>query len=98
MTEPRGNGPIGPEDELAALAGLDLEIGRPRGTYFVMTRCAGDDTGYVKDLIASRGVAAIPGSAFYYNGRAGPGRGLVRFAFCKPVSYTHLTLPTICSV
>ena len=48
-----------------------------------MTRCAGDDTAYVKDLIASRGVAAIPGSAFYYDGRTGPGRGLVRFAFCK---------------
>jgi aspartate/methionine/tyrosine aminotransferase len=28
-------------------------------------------------------VAAIPGSAFYYDGRTGPGRGLVRFAFCK---------------
>jgi N-succinyldiaminopimelate aminotransferase len=68
---------------LAALAELDLEIGKPRGTYFVMTRCAGDDTAYVKDLIASRGVAAIPGSAFYYDGRTGPGRGLVRFAFCK---------------
>lgn len=68
---------------LDALAGLDLEVGRPRGTYFVMTRCAGDDTAYVRDLIASRGVAAIPGSAFYYDGRAGPGRGLVRFAFCK---------------
>ena len=68
---------------LAALAGLDLEIGRPRGTYFVMTRCAGDDTAYVKDLIAARRVAAIPGSAFYYDGRTGPGRGLVRFAFCK---------------
>ena len=68
---------------LAALAGLDLEVGRPRGTYFVMTRCSGDDTAYVKDLIASRGVAAIPGSSFYYDGRTGPGRGLVRFAFCK---------------
>jgi aspartate/methionine/tyrosine aminotransferase len=68
---------------LAALDGLDLEIGRPRGTYFVMTRCAGDDTAYVKDLIAERGVAAIPGSSFYYDGRSGPGRGLVRFAFCK---------------
>jgi N-succinyldiaminopimelate aminotransferase len=68
---------------LAALAGLDLEVVRPRGTYFVMTRCAGDDTAYVKDLIATRRVAAIPGSAFYYDGRTGPGRGLVRFAFCK---------------
>jgi N-succinyldiaminopimelate aminotransferase len=68
---------------LGALAELDLEIGRPRGTYFVMTRCAGDDTAYVKDLIAARGVAAIPASTFYYDGRTGPGRGLVRFAFCK---------------
>jgi aspartate/methionine/tyrosine aminotransferase len=68
---------------LDGLAGLDLEIGRPRGTYFVMTRCEGDDTAYVKDLIARKRVAAIPGSAFYYDGRTGPGRGLVRFAFCK---------------
>jgi N-succinyldiaminopimelate aminotransferase len=68
---------------LAALDGLDLEIGRPAGTYFVMTRCAGDDVDYVRDLIATRRVAAIPGSAFYYDGRTGPGRGLVRFAFCK---------------
>lgn len=68
---------------LEALDGLDLEVGRPQGTYFVMTRCAGDDTAYVRDLIADRGVAAIPASAFYYDGRSGPGRGLVRFAFCK---------------
>jgi len=68
---------------LAALEGLDLEIGRPAGTYFVMTRYDGDDVGYVSDLIATRQVAAIPGSAFYYDGRTGPGRGLVRFAFCK---------------
>jgi aspartate/methionine/tyrosine aminotransferase len=68
---------------LDAVGGLELEIGRPRGTYFVMTRCAGDDNAYVKELIARRRVAAIPGSAFYYDGRTGPGRGLVRFAFCK---------------
>ena len=68
---------------LGALDGLDLEIGRPAGTYFVMTRAAGDDTAYVRDLIATRGVAAIPASAFYYDGRERPGRGLVRFAFCK---------------
>jgi aspartate/methionine/tyrosine aminotransferase len=61
----------------------DLELATPAGAYFVMTRCAGDDTAYVRDLIAERGVAAIPGSSFYYDGRTGPGRGLVRFAFCK---------------
>jgi N-succinyldiaminopimelate aminotransferase len=74
---------------LDALGGLDLEIGTPRGTYFVMTRPGGDDTAYVRALIAERGVAAIPGSAFYYDGREGPGRGLVRFAFCKRASTMH---------
>lgn len=68
---------------VGSLGGLGLEIGTPRGTYFVMTRCEGDDVAYVRDLIARRRVAAIPGSAFYYDGRSGPGRGLVRFAFCK---------------
>ena len=68
---------------LGGLGSLELEVGRPRGTYFVMTRCAGDDTAYVRDLIATRGVAAIPASSFYYDGRTGPGRGLVRFTFCK---------------
>ncbi len=42
-----------------AVRGLDLEVGRPQGTYFVMTRCAEDDTAYVRRLIAERGVAAL---------------------------------------
>lgn len=68
---------------LHALAGTGLEVSRPAGTYFVMTRCDGDDVAYVRELIAGRGVAAIPASAFYSAGRPGAGRGLVRFVFCK---------------
>ena len=66
---------------LKALRGTELEVGTPQGTYFVMTRCAGDDMAYVQDLIAERRVAAIPASAFF--SEPASGRGLVRFAFCK---------------
>ena len=53
----------------------------PQGTYFVMTRCEGDDVAYVRDLIAGRRVAAIPASVFFSD--PDRGRGLVRFVFCK---------------
>lgn len=63
------------------LRGTELEVSTPEGTYFAMTRCAGDDVAYVRDLIAERRVAAIPASAFFAD--PARGRGLVRFAFCK---------------
>ena len=63
------------------LRGTDLEVSTPQGTYFVMTRCAGDDVAYVRDLIAGRRVAAIPASVFFSD--PARGRGLVRFVFCK---------------
>jgi aspartate/methionine/tyrosine aminotransferase len=66
---------------LKDLQATDLEIGRPEGTYFLMTRCEGDDVAYVQELIAERGVAAIPASVFFAD--PARGRGLVRFAFCK---------------
>jgi N-succinyldiaminopimelate aminotransferase len=66
---------------LKDLQATDLEIVRPEGTYFLMTRCDGDDVGYVRDLITRRGVAAIPASVFFSD--PARGRGLVRFAFCK---------------
>ena len=74
---------------LDALKQTDLTVSRPEGTYFVMTRCSddgrpGDDLAYVRRLIAERGVAAIPASAFYAD--PARGRGLVRFAFCKRTS------------
>ena len=68
---------------LKHLEGTDLEVSRPPGTYFVITRCEGDDVAYVQDLIATKGVAAIPASVFF--SRPERGRGLVRFAFCKRV-------------
>lgn len=68
---------------LDGLRGTDLEVSRPQGTYFVMTRCGGDDVAYVRELIEDRGVAAIPASVFY--SEPARGRGLVRFAFCKRV-------------
>jgi N-succinyldiaminopimelate aminotransferase len=66
---------------LRCLEGTGLEISRPLGTYFVMTRCGGDDVAFVEDLITRVGVAAIPASVFYHDRALG--RGLVRFAFCK---------------
>ena len=48
-----------------------------------MTRCDGDDVAFVRDLIAGRRVAAIPGLGFFAD--PARGRGLVRFAFCKRV-------------
>jgi aspartate/methionine/tyrosine aminotransferase len=66
---------------LKGLRGTELEVSTPQGTYFVMTRCDGDDVAYVRELIAGRRVAAIPASAFFSEPERG--RGLVRFAFCK---------------
>lgn len=68
---------------LDALKQTDLTVTVPDATYFVMTKCAGDDVEYVRRLIAERGVAAIPASAFFAD--PARGRGLVRFAFCKQV-------------
>ncbi|MEN3359337.1 MAG: N-succinyldiaminopimelate aminotransferase [Mycobacteriales bacterium] len=59
----------------------DLELTRPEGAYFVMTRCAGDELEFCRELIDRAGVAAIPASAFF--AEPATGRGLVRFAFCK---------------
>jgi len=66
---------------LKHLRGTGLEVSTPQGTYFVMTRCDGDDVAYVRDLIAEHRVAAIPASVFFSDPASG--RGLVRFAFCK---------------
>jgi N-succinyldiaminopimelate aminotransferase len=69
------------------LGKTDLELARPQGAYFVMTRCAGDEVAYCRDLVSRAGVAAIPASAFYADPASG--RGLVRFAFCKQLSTLH---------
>lgn len=58
---------------------------RPRGAYYIMTDISGfgfsDDFAFVKHLVQEIGVAAVPGSSFYRDTRAGVQQ--VRFTFCK---------------
>jgi N-succinyldiaminopimelate aminotransferase len=72
---------------LGYLEKTGLELSRPEGGYFVMTRCPDDDVAWCEALIQNAGVAAIPGSAFYHH--QSYGAGLVRFAFCKRVATLH---------
>lgn len=72
---------------LGYLRRTELTVAVPRGGYFIMAQCPGDDVAWCEELAARVGVAAIPGSAFYHD-RSG-GRDLVRFAFCKQVSTLH---------
>jgi aspartate/methionine/tyrosine aminotransferase len=57
----------------------------PRGAYYVMTDISGfgfaSDIEFTKYLVKEIGVAAVPGSSFYDDGRDGTQQ--VRFAFCK---------------
>ncbi|HEV3205981.1 MAG TPA: aminotransferase class I/II-fold pyridoxal phosphate-dependent enzyme [Terriglobales bacterium] len=57
----------------------------PRGAYYVMTDISGfgfaDDIEFSQYLVKEIGVAAVPGSSFYDDGRDGAKQ--VRFAFCK---------------
>jgi aminotransferase len=58
---------------------------RPNGAYYVMTDISGfgfkDDLSFVRHLIENVGVAAVPGSSFFSDPRAGI--ALIRFCFCK---------------
>ena len=70
---------------LASLQSAGLCCFVPRGAYYVMTDIGSlgfaDDVAFVRYLIETLGVAAVPGSSFY----ASPGGGSqqVRFCFCK---------------
>ncbi|HWB95671.1 MAG TPA: aminotransferase class I/II-fold pyridoxal phosphate-dependent enzyme, partial [Bryobacteraceae bacterium] len=70
---------------VGALEEAGFRCYRPRGAYYVMTDIGGfgfpDDVGFVRHLIETIGVAAVPGSSFY----ADPSRGSsqIRFCFCK---------------
>jgi len=70
---------------VASLEDAGLRAFRPRGAYYVMTDISGldfnDDVSFVRYLIETLGLAAVPGSSFF----AHPGRGSqqVRFCFCK---------------
>ncbi|MGD0871253.1 MAG: aminotransferase class I/II-fold pyridoxal phosphate-dependent enzyme [Bryobacteraceae bacterium] len=58
---------------------------RPAGAYYVMTDIsafgASSDLAFVRHLIDTIGVAAVPGSSFY--AQSGGGDHQVRFCFCK---------------
>ena len=58
---------------------------RPDGAYYIMADISGfgfaDDVSFVRHLIKSPGVAAVPGSSFYSDSNAGA--ALIRFCFCK---------------
>ena len=70
------------------LAGLEAAGFRcfvPDGAYYIMTDIsgfgAGDDTAFVRRMIAEAGVAGVPGSSFYSQPALGAQQ--VRFCFCK---------------
>lgn len=58
---------------------------RPRGAYYIITDISGfgfkDDVAFVRHMIETAGVAAVPGSSFFADPREGA--QLVRFCFCK---------------
>ena len=57
----------------------------PRGAYYVITDISGfgfaDDVSFVRHLIETAGVAAVPGSSFYHDSAHGSQQ--IRFCFCK---------------
>jgi aminotransferase len=69
--------------ETLTSAGLRCFV--PRGAYYVMTDITAinfsDDVTFVRHLIETLGVAAVPGSSFYSHKRIGCQQ--VRFCFCK---------------
>src|SRR5579871_3249452 len=58
---------------------------RPDGAYYIMTDISEfgfpDDHAFVRHMIQEAGVAAVPGSSFFYD--SDHGSSLIRFCFCK---------------
>ena len=73
------------ESILAVLEAAGFACYRPRGAYYVMTDIGGfgypDDVSFVRHMIETAGVAAVPGSSFFADPR--DGARTVRFCFCK---------------
>ena len=70
---------------VASLESAGFKCFVPRGAYYVMTDISNfgfsDDTTFVRYMLETAGVAAVPGSSFY--SRSGGGSQQVRFCFCK---------------
>ncbi len=70
---------------LAGLGAAGFQCYVPDGAYYIMTDIsgfgAGDDTTFVRRMIAEAGVAGVPGSSFYSQPALGAQQ--VRFCFCK---------------
>ena len=70
---------------LAMLEGTGFRCTRPGGAYYVMADISGfgfsNDVEFVRHLIETVGVAAVPGSSFF--SQPEDGATLIRFCFCK---------------
>jgi len=70
---------------ISGLEAAGFRCFRPRGAYYVMTDISAfgfnNDVNFVRWLIETAGVAAVPGSSFF--SRPELGKNFVRFCFCK---------------
>ena len=70
---------------MGSLQAAGFSCFRPRGAYYVMTDVSAfgfrNDVEFVRHLIESVGIAAVPGSSFY--AQESRGSQQVRFCFCK---------------
>jgi aminotransferase len=74
---------------LGGLDGTSLRAARPQGAYYTMVEAGelrgrlgvSDDVALCRELVVRGGVAAVPGSSFFYDPSAG--RDLIRLAFPK---------------
>jgi len=68
-----------------ALEGAGLKSVLPQGAYYMMSEISAfgysNDVDFVRFLIEQIGVAAVPGSSFFFNPE--DGRRFIRFCFCK---------------
>jgi aminotransferase len=76
---------------LQMLEGAGFHCYVPKGAYYVMTDIspfnASNDVEFARYLVEEIGVAAVPGSSFYFD--SGAGSSQIRFCFCK--KYETLT-------
>ena len=70
---------------IRVLSEAGFQCFHPHGAYYVMTDISAfgfsSDTNFASFLVDKIGVAAVPGSSFYYNFSCG--RQQIRFCFCK---------------